>query len=60
MEEILRVEGLSKTFTLSKKQQKIEHNYLVEVLDVVIFRLDSAVLNVYLIAYLVIALDVLP
>ena len=24
MEEILRVEGLSKTFTLSKKQQKIE------------------------------------
>lgn len=25
MEEILRVEGISKTFTLSKKQQKIEH-----------------------------------
>lgn len=25
MEEILRVEGLKKTFTLSKKQQKIEH-----------------------------------
>ena len=24
MEEILRVEGISKTFTLSKKQQKIE------------------------------------
>lgn len=27
MEEILRVEGISKTFTLSKKQQKIEHTY---------------------------------
>ena len=28
MEEILRVEGLSKTFTLSKKQQKIENTTL--------------------------------
>lgn len=27
MEEILRVEGVSKTFTLSKKQQKIEHTH---------------------------------
>lgn len=27
MEEILRVEGISKTFTLSKKQQKIEHTH---------------------------------
>ena len=27
MEEILKVEGLSKTFTLSRKQQKIEHTF---------------------------------
>ena len=28
MDEILRVEGISKTFTLSKKQQKIERTTL--------------------------------
>ena len=42
------------------EQQQVQHYHFVEVLDVLPLRLDCAVLYVYLVAYLVVALDVLP
>ena len=42
------------------EKQEVQHNYLIEILDVVLLGLHRRVLHVYLIAHLVVALDILP